>query len=92
MSPRIATLAVALCLAAIPAKAFTATASLHDGDTIHVTTLSGADIKIRLADLAALEIDQLFGQRSRRALCDLICGKNVEATTVALTPTGNPSA
>jgi endonuclease YncB( thermonuclease family) len=72
-------LAFAFCIVAVPAQAFTARVTVvHDGDTIHVTTLSGADIKVRLAEMDAPELDQPFGQRARRALCDLICGKTVE--------------
>jgi micrococcal nuclease len=77
---------LSLCIAALPAQAFTdRVLSCHDGDTCRVDVGQGT-IKVRLAEIAAPELDQPYGPRAQRALCDLICAKIVEINDWGLDP------
>src|ERR1700761_5007838 len=68
----------AICLAAFPALAFEGrVVSVHDGDTVGVLTSAHEYIRVRLADIDAPELGQPFGQRSKRAMSDLVFGKTV---------------
>lgn len=50
---------------------------VHDGDTITVLADGNQQIKVRLDAIDAPELGQPFGQASKKALSDLVFGKNV---------------
>ena len=51
--------------------------SIHDGDTVNVTTYNNKKIKIRLFGIDAPELKQPFGEESRLCLEKLIQNKNI---------------
>lgn len=51
--------------------------SIHDGDTINVTTYNNKKIQIRLFGIDAPELKQPFGEESRLCLEKLIKNKNI---------------
>ena len=69
---------LAILWVACPLFAFSGKAvSIHDGDTI--TALQGKQqIKIRLFDIDAPELKQLYGKKSKRFLSNLITRKIAE--------------
>ncbi|MFV0662750.1 thermonuclease family protein [Denitromonas sp.] len=56
---------------------------ISDGDTLTCLTSEKRQIKVRLAQIDAPEKDQAFGSRSKRALSDLVFGKEVKLETVS---------
>lgn len=50
---------------------------VHDGDTITVLDASKTQHKIRLAQIDAPELDQEWGQNSKKALSDIVYGRFV---------------
>lgn len=72
------------CLAfAVRAETFEAPViAVIDGDTVLV--LRGAQkVKVRMVDIDAPEKQQPYGRRSRRALCELVCRREVQLDTRA---------
>ena len=55
--------------------------SVHDGDTITALTDDKRQLKVRLHGIDAPELGQPFGQASKRALSDLVFGKQVTLHT-----------
>ncbi|MDE1152822.1 MAG: thermonuclease family protein [Micavibrio sp.] len=51
--------------------------SVADGDTITILTSDKVQVKIRLVEIDAPEKDQPYGQNSKKALSDLVFGKDV---------------
>ena len=51
--------------------------SIHDGDTVNVTTYNNKKIKIRLFGIDAPELKQPFGEESRLCLEKLIQNQNI---------------
>lgn len=51
--------------------------SVADGDTITILTPDKQQVKIRLVEIDAPEKDQPYGQTSKKALSDLVFGKDV---------------
>ena len=67
-----------LLLAPVSARAFSGrVSSCYDGDTRRVETGQG-NVKVRLAGIDALEIDQPYGVEAHRVLCSKICGRIVD--------------
>ncbi len=69
-----------LLLATTPALAATLSGkvvSVADGDTITILTPEKEQVKIRLVEIDAPEKDQPYGQNSKKALSDLVFGKDV---------------
>jgi len=54
---------------------------VHDGDTITALTDDKRQLKVRLHGIDAPELGQPFGQASKRALSDLVFGKQVTLHT-----------
>jgi endonuclease YncB( thermonuclease family) len=55
-----------------------------DGDTLQVqASVSGPPLTVRLRDIDAPEICQVWGTQSRDALAELVKGRTVEVRTVA---------
>jgi micrococcal nuclease len=54
---------------------------VHDGDTITALTDDKRQLKVRLHGIDAPELGQPFGQASKRALSDLVFGKQVTLPT-----------
>lgn len=52
--------------------------SVHDGDTIRVLTSEKRQIKVRLFEIDAPEMNQSFGKKSKNKLSDLIFKKTVK--------------
>jgi len=78
-------LGVFCCLALnVQAETFKASViAVFDGDTLLV--LRGAQkIKVRLLAIDAPEKEQPYGKRSRRALCQLVCKREVQIETQAV--------
>jgi endonuclease YncB( thermonuclease family) len=61
---------------------------VHDGDTITALTDDKRQLKVRLHGIDAPELGQPFGQASKRALSDLVFGKQV---TLHTTGTDHPA-
>ena len=71
---------IAAALMPVPGLAVTLTGrviGLHDGGTITVLDGSNARHKVRLAGIAAPNLKQAFGTRSRQNLSGLVLGKDV---------------
>lgn len=69
-----------LLLATTPTLAATLSGkvvAVADGDTITILTPDKEQVKIRLNEIDAPEKDQPFGQSSKKALSDLVFGKDV---------------
>ena len=80
----VAIAAAVLALAAHAADVQTITArvvGVHNGDTITALTDDKRQLKVRLHGIDALELGQPFGQASKRALSDLVFGKQVTLHT-----------
>ena len=45
---------------------------VHDGDTVTLLMVGNQQLKIRLAQIDAPELDQAFGQRSKQSLSDMV--------------------
>ena len=54
---------------------------VHDGDTLTALTADKRQLKVRLHGIDAPELGQPFGQASKRALSDLVFGKQVTLHT-----------
>ena len=54
---------------------------VHDGDTLTALTDDKRQLKVRLHGIDAPELGQPFGQASKRALSDLVFGKQVTLHT-----------
>ena len=54
---------------------------VHDGDTLTALTDDKRELKVRLHGIDAPELGQPFGQASKRALSDLVFGKQVTLHT-----------
>jgi micrococcal nuclease len=54
---------------------------VHDGDTLTALTDDKRQLKVRLQGIDAPELGQPFGQASKRALSDLVFGKQVTLHT-----------
>ena len=54
---------------------------VHDGDTLTALTDNKRQFKVRLHGIDAPELGQPFGQASKRALSDLVFGKQVTLHT-----------
>lgn len=54
---------------------------VHDGDTITVLTDGREQIKVRLDAIDAPELGQAYGQASKKALSELVFGKQVTIVT-----------
>jgi micrococcal nuclease len=54
---------------------------VHDGDTITALTDDKRQLKVRLHGIDAPELGQPYGQTSKRALSDLVFGKQVTLHT-----------
>jgi len=57
---------------------------VHDGDTVTLLIAGNQQLKIRLAQIDAPELDQAFGQKSKQSLSDMVFNKaiKVEKETV----------
>lgn len=63
---------------AVPAAAFPAgVSSCHDGGTCPLEA-GQESVKVRLTEIDAPEIDQLFATQARDTLCAMICGRIIE--------------
>ena len=56
---------------------------VHDGDTITVLTAGKHQLKIRLAEIDAPELDQPYGGKAKQALADLVFGQVVSILPAA---------
>lgn len=56
---------------------------VSDGDTVTLLTAEKKQVKIRLYGIDAPESHQAFGQASKKALSDLVFGKDIEAEVKA---------
>ncbi len=79
-------LMTALCfilLSAVPVRAeiLGRVVKVSDGDTLEVVDAKNAVYRVRLLGIDAPERGQTFSDRSRRALSDLVFGKNVRVVT-----------
>ncbi len=80
----VAIIAAAVCVPAHAADVQTITArvvGVHDGDTLTALTDDKRQLKVRLHGIDAPELGQPFGQASKRALSDLVFGKQVTLHT-----------
>lgn len=50
---------------------------VHDGDTVTILTPDITQVKIRLSEIDAPELDQPYGAQSKKALSDMIFNKQV---------------
>jgi endonuclease YncB( thermonuclease family) len=50
----------------------------HDGDSFTVLTRQYIQFKVRLASIDAPELHQVFGQRAKQAMSELVFGREVE--------------
>ncbi len=60
-----------------PKRIFGRVVSVHDGDTLTVLDETNTQIKVRLDAIDAPELGQPFGQAAKRALSEMVFGKNV---------------
>jgi endonuclease YncB( thermonuclease family) len=60
-----------------PKKIIGRVVSVHDGDTLTVLDETNTQIKVRLDAIDAPELGQPFGQAAKRALSEMVFGKNV---------------
>ena len=51
---------------------------VHDGDTVTLLITGNQQLKIRLAQIDAPELDQAFGQKSKQSLSDLVFNKTIK--------------
>ncbi len=65
---------------------------VHDGDTLILLTPGNVQLKIRLVEIDAPEIQQPFGQQSKQALSALVFGKDVEIRATGKDRYGRPLA
>lgn len=56
---------------------------VSDGDTVHAM-IDGRAVRVRLAAIDAPESGQAFGERARRALADMVVGRDVELHQVGV--------
>ena len=56
---------------------------VHNGDTITVLTAGKHQLKIRLAEIDAPELDQPYGGKAKQALADLVFGQVVSILPAA---------
>ena len=80
----VAIIAAAFCAPAHAADVQTITVrvvGVHDGDTLTALTDDKTQLKVRLHGIDAPELGQPFGQASKRALSDLVFGKQVTLHT-----------
>jgi endonuclease YncB( thermonuclease family) len=78
----IAVAAISLSIHAADVQTITArVVGVHDGDTLTALTDDKQQLKVRLHGIDAPELGQPFGQASKRALSDLVFGKQVTLHT-----------
>ena len=51
---------------------------VHDGDTVTLLMEGNQQLKIRLAQIDAPELDQAFGQKSKQSLSDMVFNKTIK--------------
>ena len=51
---------------------------VHDGDTVTLLMVGNRQIKVRLAQIDAPELDQAFGQQSKQSLSEMIFNKTIK--------------
>ena len=51
---------------------------VHDGDTVTLLIAGNQQLKIRLAQIDAPELDQPFGQQSKQSLSDMVFNKTIK--------------
>jgi endonuclease YncB( thermonuclease family) len=51
---------------------------VHDGDTVTLLISGNHQIKVRLAQIDAPELDQAFGQQSKRSLSAIVFNKTIK--------------
>ena len=51
---------------------------VHDGDTVTLLIAGNQQLKIRLAQIDAPELDQAFGQQSKQSLSDMVFNKTIK--------------
>ena len=51
---------------------------VHDGDTVTLLLGGNQQLKIRLAQIDAPELDQAFGQQSKQSLSDMVFNKTIK--------------
>ena len=72
-------------------RAFTGkVVSVHDGDTIVVMVGSNQQFRVRLAEIAAPDMEQAYGTESKRTLADKVRGKTVRVTVAGVDDAGLP--
>ena len=60
---------------------------VHDGDTLTGITASNEKVKVRLDTIDAPEIKQLYGEAAKKALSDMVFGKEA-GSPGPMTPSG----
>ena len=56
---------------------------VSDGDTVHAM-INGRAVRVRLSAIDAPEAGQAFGEKARRALADMVTGRDVELHRVGV--------
>ena len=51
---------------------------VHDGDTVTLLMAGNRQIKVRLAQIDAPELDQAFGQQSKQSLSEMVFNKTIK--------------
>jgi len=51
---------------------------VHDGDTVTLLLDGNQQLKVRLAQIDAPELDQAFGQQSKQSLSDMVFNKTIK--------------
>ena len=51
---------------------------VHDGDTVTLLMVGNRQIKVRLAQIDAPELDQAFGQQSKQSLSEMVFNKTIK--------------
>ena len=51
---------------------------VHDGDTVTLLMSDNKQLKIRLAQIDAPELDQAFGQKSKQSMSDMVFNKTIK--------------
>lgn len=57
---------------------------VHDGDTITVLTQDNEQIKVRLAEIDAPELDQPYGKKAKQTLSGLVFGKDISIVPITI--------
>lgn len=57
---------------------------IHDGDTLTLLVAGNKTLKVRLAQIDAVESQQAFGQKSRQSLSDMVFNKQVRVDKEAV--------